>query len=214
MRTRSRVRQVVAKAVGILAAAAASEADDAASIQEEEIAADEDARTPDAPHDSEDGGGNISSSVRHDDDEPPPLVCRQGPGTALHPQSPREDGQLDSNVTPRVLNSSSTATDDDIEPERGLNYDEYEGVDANPYDDNIGFDDAPDVGEDEDDPEDPGLNPTDWRKTPMQVKDFRYVLCSSCCCLISTQSCAPFPALTLTSLTTIWRRNILMKLRK
>ena len=43
MRTRSRIRQVVAKAVGILGAAAASEADDAASIQEEEIAADEDA---------------------------------------------------------------------------------------------------------------------------------------------------------------------------
>ena len=113
MRTRSRIRQVVAKAVGILAAAAASEADDAASIQEEEIAADEDARTPDAPHDSEDGGGNISSSVRHDDDEPPPLVCRQGLGTALHPQSPTYVGRAGAAAAALVSLAKAATSDED-----------------------------------------------------------------------------------------------------
>ena len=46
----------------------------------------------------EDGGGKISASVRREDDEPPVLVCRRGPGTTLHPQSP-----IQGTVNPKSL---------------------------------------------------------------------------------------------------------------
>ena len=44
-----------------------------------------------------------SRQVDLEDKEVPLLVTRQGPGTALHPHSPREEGQVDTNITPKNL---------------------------------------------------------------------------------------------------------------
>merc|ERR1712157_532067 len=126
---------------------------------------------------SDDGGGKDGAvNVRahlYDGYEPPAdHVSRQGPGTTIHPQSPREGGQVDDSVTPRVLHPAHSATVLDGEQQHGINYDEFEGVEANLYDNNMGFDDAPDIGEDEDEEEDSGMNPSEWRKTPMKGKDF------------------------------------------
>ena len=67
-------------------------------------------------YDDEDGSpGNFKDSegsqpfpgsrqVNLEDKEVHLLVNRPVPGTALHPHSPREEGQVDTNITPRILN--------------------------------------------------------------------------------------------------------------
>ena len=68
-----------------------------------------------------------------------------------------------------------TVDDDEEEEEEmsGPNFDEWEGEPPNSYSSLDNFDNYPNIGEEEDDPEEKDANPTEWKETKMRARHFR-----------------------------------------
>lgn len=94
----------------------------------------------------------------------------------LRPHSPPGKAGTGRGATPRTLNAGDAQLwklwIEEEEEVPGPNYDEWVGVQPNPYDGLDNFNNCPDVGEEEDDPEDEDDNPTEWTETKMCASHF------------------------------------------
>ena len=120
-----RLRQTISRGVGSIAAAAA-----------EDVGAVEDVGTT--------GDAALAAAIQQQQDEED--VMQQEEDSIMGANKSDDGGGKDGAVNVRAHHSATVL---DGEQQHGINYDEFEGVEANPYDNNMGFDDAPDIGEDE-----------------------------------------------------------------
>ena len=192
-----RASRAAAAAIGALAEAIDAD-DDSTSAgrrSEQEEICEKESLPSESDNDLDDGGGGKDGSANvnhrdqslgltglaHDDD---PFELRQGPSTVIHPHSPRGHVCESGGATPRILNGDDapiveTVNEEEEEAEeeeevRGPNYNEWEGVPPNPFENHCNFNDCPFVGEEEDEPEDDDSNPTEWKATEMRASHFRY----------------------------------------
>ena len=165
----------------------------AAQLAQEEFEREEESGPTGFPNDMEedgggkdDGGGKVAAATERSDPshlEGPDnesIHITQGPGSVLHPQSPRGRTGASLEATPRVLHGSEAPTVEEVleddEEVPGPNFAEWEGVQPNPFEDYRNFDDCPPVGEEEDELDGDDIDRTMWKATKMQSSHFRYAI--------------------------------------